>query len=186
MLYAAVCLQMTGDSVRCNFGAKPFDFDVDTHFLSKRYSEQFLEVKQKPVRLPTMYSMVRQYLEAMAYSETLAVFKAEQGIHIDPQLCRGADEETKVVQRKMTIDYGSNEKPAEEEKTDEGKLSQNKGELQGSKDAESRSQLTVETEKMEPLPSVDLLAARSSSILSSQQKDVLTGESLENTAAPAD
>lgn len=106
---------MTGDSVRCNFGAKPFDFDVDAHFLTKRYTEQFLRVREKPVRLTTMYALVHQYLEAMAYSETLASFEAEQGVEQSGKSSplRRADEETKVIQRKMTIDYGSNEKTAE-------------------------------------------------------------------------
>ena len=48
--------------MRCNFGAKPFAFDVEAYFLTKRYREQFEEVKQKPVELTHLYSVVRDYL----------------------------------------------------------------------------------------------------------------------------
>lgn len=53
-MYAAVCLQVQGDEVKCNFGAsrrKPFSFDLDGHVDKLRFEEQFSKIKGKPVQL---------------------------------------------------------------------------------------------------------------------------------------
>ena len=51
-LYAAVCLQVQGDEVKCNFGTsrrKPFSFDLESHVDQLRFEEQFSKIRCKPV-----------------------------------------------------------------------------------------------------------------------------------------
>lgn len=45
----AVCLQVQGDAIKCNFGAKPFVFDLQSHLAKISFQNQFNQVKKKPV-----------------------------------------------------------------------------------------------------------------------------------------
>lgn len=71
-MYPAICLQVQGDSVKCNFGTKPFVFDLDAHVDNIRFEQQFSEVRSKPVKLKAMYALVRDYLVKNAFTSTLA------------------------------------------------------------------------------------------------------------------
>ena len=109
-----MCLQVQGDEVKCNFGArrrKPFSFDLDSYVDQLRFEEQFNKIKSKPVKLQSMYDLVKDYLTVMAYSDTLQTLEQEYGTASEGDsptfLIRPTQEETKqspTLKRKMTID----------------------------------------------------------------------------------
>jgi len=95
-----VCLQLTGDQLKCNFGSSkhPFHFELDSHIAKLQFKEQFSHVKAKPVDLQTIYGLVKGYLAAMAYAETLEAVDAEYGAVVShPVVDFAPEEETKVM-----------------------------------------------------------------------------------------
>ena len=142
-----------------------------------RFEEQFSKIKSKPVQLQSMYALVKDYLSAMAYSDTLHVLENEYGTSADNDsptfIPKQSLEETKLspgLKRKMTIDYGQAGDDSKQNKDAESVNNINDDD----DDDNSRSQLTIETEKMMPLAAVDCLLSKSASIASSSQVAVTT------------
>lgn len=164
---------MNGDRMKCNFGSKhPFRFELASHILKLQFSEQFAQVKELPVKLETIYGLVKSYLASMAYAQTLNLVDAEYGADLVTDL--KSEEETRLVQRKMTIDYGSLAEPVKAP-NDAKKLNQIG--ISQDQDEEVGSQLTVETEQMVQLAAADITTV-SASLLSSQKvipQDIMLG-----------
>ena len=109
-LYPAICLQVQGDAIKCNFGAKPFIFDLDAFLQRLRRDEQLSKVKSKQVSLKAVYAIVKDYLQKNAYTETLSAIETEYVGFNEFGLVPEEQEETKdsglAMHRKMTLDFG--------------------------------------------------------------------------------
>ena len=138
-----------------------------------------------------MYELVKDYLTMMAYTDTLETLEQEYGDSPDLDsptfIPKASQEETKQspgLKRRMTIDYAENSNTSAEKKkkqqeqanyeeiVDSVMLKKAKGQEEDDIDDDddnSRSQLTVETEKMVPLAATDCLLSKSASIASSSQ-----------------
>ena len=93
----------------CNFGHLPFVFDLKA-YQSRLVSEQYNEVKAKPVELDGIYSLVKNYLSSMGYVETLEAFEGNQ--EKKPQAktepSKAIEFDSPSLDRKMTIDHNDN------------------------------------------------------------------------------
>ena len=125
-LYAAVCLQVQGDSVKCNFGAKPFVFDLESHIDKLRFEQKFSEVRSRPVKLKAMYALVKDYLIKNAFTSTLSAIERDYLGQSDFSNTNYEQEEKKelqedqglTLQRKMTIDFGEQAKQLNNQEED--------------------------------------------------------------------